>query len=248
LEQRLSVVGRGLASWAAFSAGALAGLFGLLRTGVGRVALCAMLAIIVVWSMNVPSVLYSYQHHRYFAPMLVFLAFGVCHLPARVRQPLALAGAIAALVTSIAYMRLEPGMIAAIGKSRKEVVEQLASMRARRVMLHDAGYLAWADAAPTLIDMVGLKSPEAAALHARLTAPSCGTMRAAALAELARQTQPDVLVVWEPWDQLFGVTAALREAGWSLSAPILIGTSAPIAVYNLQPPRIVSSSGSTLPK
>jgi hypothetical protein len=119
-------------------------------------------------------------------------------------------------------------------------------MKPKRLMLHDAGYLAWADAAPTLIDMVGLKSPDAAALHAQLTGPSCGAKRAEALAELARRTRPDVLVVWEPWDQLYRVTAALQEAGWSTATPILIGTGAPIAIYSLKPPPSVDSTPSAL--
>src|SRR5690606_308225 len=124
----------------------------------------------------------------------------------------------------------EVSYVAHTNATRTHVVRALRELGAKRVMLHDAGYLAWSGAAPVFIDMVGLKSPEAAELHSQLTGPTCGSKRPLAITSLAAATAPDALVIWEPWDDVFEVTSALRAAGWTLEPRATVGDSAPIVV------------------
>jgi hypothetical protein len=84
-----------------------------------------------------------------------------------------------------------------------------------RIAVHDAGYLAFATDRP-LIDIVGLKTPEAQRVHAARTAPSGGADRGVALAQIVVETKADYLVVLRRWDQTFAITAGLRSAGVQL--------------------------------
>jgi len=43
-------------------------------------------------------------------------------------------------------------------------------------------------------------------------------------------------VIWQPWDDYFGVSKALLEAGWRLRRLGAYGTTEPVVVYALQSP------------
>ena len=141
-----------------------------------------------------------------------------------------------ALVSTAAVVRLEPRAMAEAATRRSETVAGLVKQNARRVLLHDAGYLAYSGAVPVGIDMVGLKTPRAAALHAQYTSPSCGTRRGEALEQLARETSPTHLVIWEPWDNFFHVSESLRRAGWRVSRVGVVSHAEPISIYSLAAP------------
>jgi hypothetical protein len=234
--RRATVVGTGIWLWLRSCAFLSFGVLGLSRVRIGRVAAGAMVVTIIIWSTQVPDVLYGYQRHRYYVPFVPLLILGTLMLGARVRRLLTYGAAALAVITTAAVVRLEPAAIAGAQSLRTRVVDTLKSRGARRVMVHDAGYLAYADAAPTLIDMVGLKTPAAAALNHRLTGPSCGARRGDALAALATETAPDYLVVWEPWDQFFAVTDNLRRSGWRAEKIASLGSREPIAIFTLTPP------------
>jgi hypothetical protein len=119
---------------------------------------------------------------------------------------------------------------------RTDINQALAADRATRVLLHDAGYLAFSHAMREGVDMVGLKTPRAMALHAAMTQPSCGQQRDQALQQLAAGTHPSHLVIWQPWDDLFQVTAALRTAGWRIDRLATIGAVEQVQVYRLAAP------------
>ncbi len=83
------------------------------------------------------------------------------------------------------------------------------------VMVHDAGYLS-EFTAMSLVDLVGLKTPRAFALHRELTGPSGGARRAEAVHILACETSPEFYVAFSTWERLFGLTSGLEQHGWTL--------------------------------
>jgi hypothetical protein len=234
LARRARVVGAGLAGWLLGMPALALGGWGLLRTSLGRLVLGAMAGVLVVWAASVPNVLHAYQRHRYYAVFLPLLIYGLLTVPRWLRTPaLAVAGAMA-VVSATAVARFEPAAIAQAMAVRREISAALDQQQARRVLLHDAGYLAFTRSGRDGVDMVGLKTPRAAALHAQRTGPSCGAARPAAIAALADETQPTHLVVWEPWDDFFGVTDALRQAGWSLTLTATATNREPIHLYAME--------------
>ena len=85
--------------------------------------------------------------------------------------------------------------------------------RDARVLVHDVGYIAFAGER-SLVDIVGLKTPRAVALHRRFTWASCGPARAEAVHRLALATRPTHLVVLDTWDSIFRIADGLRARGW----------------------------------
>ena len=234
--RRLAVVGSGLRGWLWAMPAVSVGVWGLLRSPVGRTLVGAAMVILSAWAWSVPNVLHAYQRHRYYAVLLPLLIFGLATLPRWVRTTTVAVSGGMALISVVAVARFEPAAIARAMDVRARVNDALATRRAERVLLHDAGYLAFSGAVPTGIDMVGLKTPEAAMLHSRLTGPSCGTSRGEAVARLAADTRPTHLVIWGPWDDHFGITSALRSAGWHLALTDTIESVEPVFVYQLAMP------------
>lgn len=234
--RRLTVAGAGLQGWLWSMPLVGLGVIGLVRTRLGRLALGSATVILGVWAWSVPNVLHSYQRHRYFAPFVPLLLLGLLQLPRRVRSFVVVGAGLSALVSTAGVVKLEPEAIAEAAWRRSEIVAGLARQSARRVLLHDAGFLAYSGAVPVGIDMVGLKTPRAASLHAQYTGPSCGAARGKALEQLALETGPTHLVIWEPWDRYFDVSARLQRGGWSVSLVETVSRGEPIFIYSLAPP------------
>jgi len=234
--RRAAVVGTGGGLWLRSNAFVSLGLIGLLRDRLGRFAVLAVVLTLFIWSLSVPDVLHAYQRHRYYAPFLPLLIAGLALLPLAVRQYAILLAALAAVVTTTAVVRLEPAAIARASDLRASVVRALRDSGSSRVLVHDIGYMPFDDAAPVFIDMVGLKDRRAARAHHELTGPTCGARRADALRAVALDERPDALVIWQPWDDYFGVSKALLEAGWRLRRLGAYGTTEPVVVYALQSP------------
>lgn len=234
LERRARVVAAGLGGWLWGMPALALGIWGLVRTSLGRLALGAMVCVLVVWAASVPNVLHAYQRHRYYAVFLPLLIYGLLFVPRWLRAPALVLAVAMAVVSATAVARLEPAAIGRAMAVRLEISAALDQQQARRVLLHDAGYLAFTRSGREGVDMVGLKTPRAAALHAQRTGPSCGAARPAAIATLANETSPTHLVIWEPWDDFFGVTDALRQAGWSLTLTTTATNREPIHLYTLE--------------
>jgi hypothetical protein len=231
--RRAKVVIEGLGGWLAPMPIVAAGASGLLRGASGRILLGSALLALTVWAFSVPNVLHAYQRHRYYAVFLPMLVFGLMQLP-RWARPVALYGATGFALLSIAgVVRFEPGAISRAMQVRAGVHRALSGHDVQRLLLHDAGYIAFARAVPAAIDMVGLKSPLAAELHGALTDPSCGEARGEAIGRLAEATRPTHLIIWEPWDEHFGITAALRQAGWTVNRVESISAPEPLHLYSL---------------
>ena len=233
LARRAGTVASAVGLWLFISGGVAVGIWGLLRRSIGRLALTSFAVVLAAWSWSVPSLLAGYHRHRYFAPFLAFLVAGICWIPEPWRARACRLAAALAIVTSAQVLLHEPRMIADAARQRGEVVEMLRTAHADRVIVHDAGYAAWSDGARTFIDMVGLKTPLAAALHARLTGPSCGVERGAALDSLARLESARFLLIWQPWDDAFEVTKGLERAGWRFSERGRTHERDPIILYSM---------------
>jgi hypothetical protein len=236
MARRLTTAGAALGLWLFISAGLLAGGFGLWLTTLGRLALASFAVWLAVWSASIPSLLYGYHRHRYFSLGIAFLVGGMCALPDPWRRRLCYLAAAAAILTTAPIVVQEPRRVADANAYRGELVRLMRAAQADRVVVHDAGYLAWAAAAPTFVDMVGLKTRLAASLNARWTGPSCGANRGTALAELADRTQARYLLLWEPWDQAFRVRDGLASHGWISNAVGSTSGPEPIVLYKLCPP------------
>jgi hypothetical protein len=111
-----------------------------------------------------------------------------------------------------------------------------------RVMVHDAGYAAYAGDF-TLIDVAGLKTPASAEIHEQLTYPSAGALRAEAIARIAADFGPQYLMVTHGWNEQFGFATALRSNGWNVEQ-IYVARAPPetpawmvYELYRLTPPR-----------
>jgi hypothetical protein len=117
-----------------------------------------------------------------------------------------------------------------------------------RVMLHDAGYFAWATRFRTY-DFVGLKTPAAIPLHKQNTWATCEASRALpvpeairrtilarnlAIHKLAQQVRPTHLVLLHSWDSIFHFSEELRANGWNVVQ--LRSSAVGYEVYSLEPP------------
>lgn len=81
------------------------------------------------------------------------------------------------------------------------------------LLVHDAGYIAYATHFH-IVDLVGLKTPEAIAEHRRYTWPSAGRDRAKAVSHIARETQSEYLVIIQSWPDMASLPEQLRALGW----------------------------------
>ncbi|HTT75506.1 MAG TPA: hypothetical protein VMF50_05935 [Candidatus Binataceae bacterium] len=110
------------------------------------------------------------------------------------------------------------------------------------VMLHDAGYAAYAGHF-ALVDLAGLKTPAAAEINKHLTYPSAGRLRAEAIAQIAAQFHPGYLLTFHGWDHAFQFANALRDHGWTVRqiyegrAPVGTPAQDVYVLYQLQPPQ-----------
>lgn len=85
-----------------------------------------------------------------------------------------------------------------------------------RILIHDAGYMAYATNF-RLIDLVGLKTPEAIAYHQRYTRPTGGTSRDVAIDAIARRYLPDYAILLHDREHFWSeIDADLVRHGWRL--------------------------------
>ncbi|MEQ1728189.1 MAG: hypothetical protein ABL982_07380 [Vicinamibacterales bacterium] len=109
------------------------------------------------------------------------------------------------------------------------------------VLVHDAGFLS-EFTRTRLVDLVGLKTPRAAALHRSITGPSAGADRPEAIHRLACETRPDFYVAWNQWETRFELTSGLQKYGWSTTPVMSNEVASPngpqrVSLYRLTPSR-----------
>jgi len=203
--------------------------------------LCALLFLGITWFF--PGWL-SHNFHRYlhvFDPVLFLgLLVVLSNLNARWGEKL---GSVAALglVFACAYpaiqsLSLYRNTLASAGTSYVAVAAWVETVpkQGEVVAVHDAGAPGFGSTRATVVDLVGLKTPESYRVHRQITWPSVGTERIAAIATIADKHQPDYLVVLADWDKSFGISAGFRQAGFTLEPLAPIGSAGwPYSVYRV---------------
>lgn len=195
-------------------------LIGLRRERVGRLALLFCALMLALFLQQFPGGL-SHNWNRYLYPLLPLFLAGLALLlrdaSARGRRRLR-ALAVASVIYGIAVSPYTLGeYIKRINFARIELAGLTAWMAnnippGARVAIHDAGYVAYATDY-TLIDVVGLKTPESRVMHREITAPSAGRRRGEALVRILAESRADYLIVFDRWDNDLSLTQGIRAAG-----------------------------------
>jgi hypothetical protein len=194
---------------------------------------------------------------RYLYPFMPIFVFGLaCGLASRRKWQRVLA--IASIALCIAFIRVQTAFPLTDYRTfafgfRESLMDTVGWMNANLpknsvVMVHDAGYAAYAGQF-RLIDLVGLKTPEAAAIHHRLTYPSAGELRPEAVAKIADEFEPHYAVFVQRWENWLHVADGLRANGWTVrtiyhsKVPADFGDwdSLQYNVYELTPPAAAKS-------
>jgi hypothetical protein len=223
---------------------------GLLRVRGGPVLLlwAALWLGLAAWTFPGGLAHNSYRYLATLAPVLVLGWIGVWTGLATSRfrraRPLLIGIAILSVATGIAgfQARLDaPRMTNRFPLLEADAAEALPP--GARVLVHDAGFLAWTRPDLKLVDVVGLKSPQNIAWHQKLTISGHPEDRRKALATIAREARADYLVEDSGngfWRQ---TSEALRQSGWQV---VQINPAPPPAnalpqryyhIYRLTPPR-----------
>ena len=197
-----------------------------LRTPIGRLLLLFAAVFFASYYINFPGALSHYELRYMYVlePMLIWGLLSTLsdRLPAirlLSRGLLLLVGLQAAFSVPRA-MELSLGVrdfalhdLAGVADWAKEHLPEDS-----RVMVHDAGYFAYASDFE-LVDLVGLKTPKNAAIHRDITLASCGRRRPAAISLIAEQGEASHFVLLAGWDRAFGITQGLEQQGWQ---PVLL--------------------------
>ena len=200
---------------------AAAALLGL--TSLGRTCLLFVTIFLFAYYDAFPGAL-GHSAHRYLYPLLPCLIYGAASCLQHQRTGLRVAATLLVVVAAIQSalhaaspwheylnrIRDRHARIAAIAREAQQLIPHDA-----RVLVHDAGYFAYATDL-RLIDLVGLRTPASATVHARLTGPSCGRARSDAIHEITVREHVTHLVVSPNWNRVFAITRALEDHGWKL--------------------------------
>ena len=107
--------------------------------------------------------------------------------------------------------------------------------RDARVLIHDAGHIAFATDL-FLIDVVGLKTPDAIADHRRWTVPSRGLARQEAVSRIAARHGATHAIILKDLEGYWASLADdLRRSGWTLEPLRPARTSPGYEVFKLIP-------------
>ncbi|MBI1251776.1 MAG: hypothetical protein GC189_09920 [Alphaproteobacteria bacterium] len=213
------------------------GAYGLRGSSVGIAALAFMVAFALAFALTEADALF-HNNARYAAVLAPALALGVAFEIARRTGPhrLALLAILCAWGVGSAAFIGAPGLVRDLGRGLES-----ATFIARRtpegaaLLAHDIGRPAALTSA-RVVDLVGLKTPQAHAVHQRLTRPSEGAARGAAMAEIAATFQPLYAEI-RTGDPFWAQSAeALRAAGWRLT-PLFADSRGDYTVFALQPPQ-----------
>lgn len=223
---------------------ALAGLLRIGRTPIGRLGAGFVLVLLAIFAATLPGGP-SHNDYRYLyiaAPVLLFAAaapFAGGHhtFPGPLQRSVVYAAALlaTALATAPMFWSDYRAALAVTGEGLVGIAERarLTLPDEARLLVHDAGYVAWATPF-RLTDMVGLKTPSSIAEHRTLTEPSGGVRRGEALDAIARRAGATHAVVHQGWDALFGIVSGLEARGWRVDP---LGPAAgPYRLYSLAAP------------
>jgi hypothetical protein len=200
---------------------------GLLRDDFGRVALLFTGVFYGVYYQEFVGALFHAEGRYQYIIMPLVLLGGLLWLPALKRLAVPKLPLIATLLATITVLFYSGAYgLAEANKARAFTVNEVMPVADwlnehtdsnDTVLLHDVGYVGYAVTAPRLVDMVGLKTPEFVELHKEFTKGGCTEPSYLAFVEIYQRTQPQYLVVLNVWDQEFGISGTLLEAGVDLA-------------------------------
>jgi hypothetical protein len=191
------------------------------RHPTDSVGVYALLAYLFVMTFMGPNVL-EHNFFRYLHPVVVPVAVaGLCSVPSRSRQWLVASALIWIAWTTPSRWESYATWKAVSTGTQAEVAAWLSRHAAPgdRVLVHDAGYLS-EHTTLELYDLVGLKTPASTTVHAELTGPSAGRLRADALHRIACRVDPHWYVALNGWEWVFDLTYGLSVKGWA-AVPML---------------------------
>ncbi|PJI90716.1 hypothetical protein BDW16_4063 [Sphingomonas koreensis] len=145
------------------------------------------------------------------------------------------------------------GVRSYLDRSHTEALDRAAQLigtklpRDSVILVHDAGYLAWALPGHRLVDVVGLKSTASMTWHRRYTAQT--GKRDVALNGIAHGAKAQYLVALADPPGFWGELAlALKRSGWTLQ-PLSPVKDYEYVVYRIDPPgRTVPDTGNAAPQ
>jgi len=206
----------------------------------GRAGLLTAAALVLAYTTQFPGALGHYEY-RY---QYVLLPFAVAAIAAARANP---SRWIRGAALAIAVVALDANLWS-VGERWEQHRQRCAFTRAElagaatwvrtslprdaRLLVHDVGYMAFAGER-AMVDLVGLKTPRAVALHRRYTWATCGATRGDAVHRLALDTRPTHLVVLDSWDAIYRIAEGLRAHGWRVEQARPSGR---YQVFSLTPP------------
>jgi hypothetical protein len=213
---KFSLVAFAIALWVTSTVPAsVLAAFWVWRESIGLAVLIATLFTLAAYLVVFPVGLF-HNHQRYMFPIgIPLIALGLAY---SLRSPKPIWRSVAPVVTVFLSLVLLPGRLwESQGPERvaaAQWVREHVNPKAK-LMVQDAGVFSIYVANP-LVDFVGLKTPSSAEQHRRLTWTSCGRNRAKAIAEIARSSGAEYLIVTTDWDQAFSITSGLTDEGLEL--------------------------------
>lgn len=100
------------------------------------------------------------------------------------------------------------------------------------ILIHDAGYIGYTSKRK-LIDLVGLKTPEAIKINQKINHLSCGLDRGKSIAAIAQKYSPTYAIILNEWDLTFQITDALKKSGNHLEK--VFSTNRGYSLYRIEP-------------
>jgi hypothetical protein len=195
----------------------------LLADAWGALLLSFVPVFVMAFYLQFPGALAHYDH-RYLYVLAPFAVVGICRglrsqtRVARVLSLLLLVATAGQQITGLQRAWRKYVSFCAISDTELRALSKFCTESLKphaRLLIHDAGYIAFATHFE-MVDLVGLKTPAAIPLHREFTYLSAGVDRHKAINLVARQTNPDYLVVLNAWDGIFRITKGLESDGWQL--------------------------------
>jgi hypothetical protein len=201
------------------------------RIKFGRVLLSFLAIFLVAYFIQLPGGL-AHNFYRYPAILLPICVWALC----QIQRPLLL---IACAIVAVVSFGLAVRQFANAAVLSRDGLDAGAWAQANiptgsRVLIHDAGEIAFASRELKLIDVVGLKRPASVEAHRRFTAPSAGADRWKAIDLIARRSGAQYAEIADIpfWRD---IAADLRKGGWRLGLLRKTSISGGYNIYRLTP-------------
>jgi len=195
-----------------------AGLVFLVRHRLGWIGVCAMLASIAAYVIQLPTGLTMNFSRYLYAIVVPWAVFGVGLALAERIATRAVVAAVTALCLVMAqwsYFSTSPSYMAGELVATAQWVDAHVPAGAT-LLVHDAGAISEFAHHPA-VDIVGLKTPSSIDVQGRLTWAMCGRNRGRALAEIAQTSGASYVIVSRDWDHYFRISYFLKAAGFELT-------------------------------